>query len=46
MKYYLGMAQYHLKKRTESKQSLQRALDLSLPSELANEARRTLAELK
>jgi tetratricopeptide (TPR) repeat protein len=44
--YYLGMAQYRLKQQTESKRSLQRALDLSLPGELANEARRTLAELK
>jgi uncharacterized protein HemY len=44
--YYLGMAQYRLKKRAESKQSLQRALELNLASELAGEARRTLTELK
>jgi tetratricopeptide (TPR) repeat protein len=44
--YYLGMDQYRLKQRTESKRSLQRALDLSLPGELASEARRVLAELK
>jgi tetratricopeptide (TPR) repeat protein len=44
--YYLGMAQYRLKKPAESKQSLQRALDLNLPGELVAEARRVLAELK
>jgi hypothetical protein len=44
--YYLGMDQYRLKQQTESKRSLQRALDLSLPGELASEARRVLAELK
>jgi Flp pilus assembly protein TadD len=44
--YYLGMDQYRLKQQTESKRSLQRALDLSLSGELASEARRVLAELK
>jgi tetratricopeptide (TPR) repeat protein len=44
--FYLGMDQYRLKQQIESKRSLQRALDLSLPGELANEARRTVAELK
>jgi Flp pilus assembly protein TadD len=44
--YYLGMAQYRLKQEAESKQSLQRALDLNLKAGLATEARRILAELK
>jgi Flp pilus assembly protein TadD len=44
--YYLGMAQYHLKNRAESKISLQRALDLNLSGTQAVEARRILAELK
>lgn len=44
--YYLGMSQYRLKKHGESKQALQRALDLNLSSNLAAEARRILAELK
>jgi tetratricopeptide (TPR) repeat protein len=44
--YYLGMAQYHLKNRAESKTSLQRALDLNLSGTQAVEARRILAELK
>jgi Tfp pilus assembly protein PilF len=44
--YYLGMAQYRLKKSAESKEALQRALDLNLRADLATEARRTLAELK
>jgi tetratricopeptide (TPR) repeat protein len=44
--YYLGMAQYRLKQSTECKQSLQRALELNSTNELANEARRALAEQK
>jgi tetratricopeptide (TPR) repeat protein len=44
--YYLGMAQYHLKNRAESKTSLQRALDLNLSGTQAVEAKRILAELK
>src|SRR5260370_24540763 len=31
LQYYLGMAQYQLKQRVESKEALQRALDLNLP---------------
>ena len=37
--YYLGAAQAKLKQKTESRQSLQRALDLKLNPELATEAR-------
>ena len=44
--YYLGMAQFQLNKRTESKQTLQRALELGLKDELAVEARKNLAKLK
>ncbi len=44
--YYLGMAQYHLKQKVESKKSLQRALELKLPLQLAGEAGRAMAELK
>jgi tetratricopeptide (TPR) repeat protein len=44
--YYLGMAQYHLKNRAESKSALQKALDLNLSGAPATEARRVLAELK
>ncbi len=44
--YYLGMAQYHLKNRAESKAALQRAMDLNLSGDQAVEARRILAELK
>ncbi|HEX4644520.1 MAG TPA: tetratricopeptide repeat protein, partial [Verrucomicrobiae bacterium] len=44
--YYLGMTQYQLNQRTESKKTLQRALDLNLPGKLAAEAQRVLKELK
>lgn len=44
--YYLGMAQYRLKSPAESRQSLQRALDLNLAPQLAADAKRVLAELK
>jgi Flp pilus assembly protein TadD len=44
--YYLGMVQYHLKNRTESKTDLQKALDLNLSGAPAVEAKRVLAELK
>ena len=44
--YYWGMAQYRLKNGSGSKRALQLALDLNLPTELAKEARRVLAELK
>ncbi len=44
--YYLGMAQFRLNKRTESKQALQRAIELGLKADLAVEAKQTLTELK
>ena len=44
--FYLGMARYRTNKRAESKQALQRALDLNLSADLAAQARKTLAELK
>jgi tetratricopeptide (TPR) repeat protein len=44
--YYLGMAQYRLKQTVQSKQTLQKALALSMPANLATEARKALAELK
>jgi putative PEP-CTERM system TPR-repeat lipoprotein len=44
--YYLGMAQYQLKAKAESKAALQQALALNVPAKLADEARRVLAELK
>jgi tetratricopeptide (TPR) repeat protein len=45
--YYLGMAQYHLKKPLEVKKSLQKALTLNnLPSKFVQETKRVLAELK
>ena len=44
--YYLGMAQYKLKAKPESKAALQQSLALNLPAKLADEARRVLAELK
>ncbi len=44
--YYLGMAQYRLKNRAESKAALQKALDLNLAGAPAAEAKRVLAELK
>jgi Flp pilus assembly protein TadD len=43
--YYLGAAQAKLKQRTESRQSLQRALDLNLRADLVAEAQRILKEL-
>jgi len=43
--YYLGMDQYQLKQRADSKKSLLQAVDLKLPEKLAAEARRVLAEL-
>ena len=42
--YYLGVAQSKLKQRAESRQSLQRALDLKLNPALAMEAQRILKE--
>jgi tetratricopeptide (TPR) repeat protein len=44
--FYLGMSQYWLKKMDESKQTLQRALSLNLPADLAAEARRVLTSVK
>ena len=44
--YYLGMAQYRLKNRAESKTYLQKALDLNVSGAEAAEAKRVLAELK
>jgi Flp pilus assembly protein TadD len=44
--YYLGMAQYHLKNRAETKTALQKALELNLSGDPAVEAKRILAELK
>ena len=44
--YYLGMAQYRLKNRAESKTDLQKALDLNVSGAEAAEAKRVLAELK
>jgi uncharacterized protein HemY len=43
--YYLGMAHYRLKRPEESKQALQKALALNLPPQLAEQARRVIAEL-
>ena len=42
--YYLGMAQYKLKQPVDYRATLERALALNLPNELAAEATRTLTE--
>ena len=44
--YYLGMAHYQMKQKTQSKTELQNALTLNLPPKLADDARKALAELK
>jgi Flp pilus assembly protein TadD len=44
--YYLGMAQYQLKNRVQSKAALQQALNLNLSGTQAVDAKRILAELK
>lgn len=44
--FYLGMAQYRLKDLKASKASLQSALKLNLPGNLAAEAQKVLSELK
>ena len=44
--YYLGQAQFALKKPAESKASLQRAIELGLKGDQAKEAQRILAGLK
>jgi tetratricopeptide (TPR) repeat protein len=44
--YYLGMDYFQLKRNTESKQTLERALALNIPDKMAADARKTLASLK
>jgi tetratricopeptide (TPR) repeat protein len=44
--YYLGMAQYRLKRTTDSRASLRRSLELNLKPDLTAEANKVLAELK
>ena len=44
--YYLGMSQYQLKKTPLSKAALQRALQISPQAKYAEDAKKTLAELK
>ncbi len=44
--YYLGMAQYHLKKPADCKKNLQQALNLNLPAQFAQQAKQVLIELK
>jgi tetratricopeptide (TPR) repeat protein len=44
--YYLGMAQYQLKARAESKAALEQALALDVQQRLADDAKRVLAELR
>jgi tetratricopeptide (TPR) repeat protein len=44
--YYLGMAQYQLKAKSESKASLQQALPMNLTPQQAADAKRIIAELK
>jgi len=44
--FYLGMAQYQLKAKAESKAALQQALALNVQAKLAAEAKRVLSELK
>ena len=44
--YYLGMAQYNLKKSAECKKNLQKALSLNLPTRFLQKTRRILTELK
>jgi tetratricopeptide (TPR) repeat protein len=44
--YYLGMAQYQLKNRAQSKAALQQALNLNLSGTQAVDAKRILVELK
>jgi tetratricopeptide (TPR) repeat protein len=44
--YFLGMAQYQLKAKSESKVTLQKALASNLSPKLAEDAKRILAELK
>lgn len=46
LQYYLGLAHYRLKNRTESKVALQQALTLNLTGKAADDARQMLTELK
>jgi uncharacterized protein HemY len=43
--FYLGMSHYRLKELTESKAELQRALDLNVADQEANEAKRALDDM-
>ena len=44
--YYLGMAHYQLKERTQSKQALRQAVALNASAKFVEEANKVLAELK
>jgi Flp pilus assembly protein TadD len=44
--YFLGMAQYHLKKSASCKKNLQQALNLNLPAKFNQEVKGVLTELK
>ncbi|HEX4350180.1 MAG TPA: hypothetical protein VH251_07325, partial [Verrucomicrobiae bacterium] len=44
--YFLGSAQYHLKRMTESKTSLQQALALNLSGKQADAAKQMLSQMK
>lgn len=46
VRYYQGMACYRLKRLPECKTALQQALNLNLPTALAEDARKVLAEIK
>jgi tetratricopeptide (TPR) repeat protein len=46
VQYYLGLAQRQLKNSTAGNKSLERAIELGLPANLATEARKALAEGK
>jgi tetratricopeptide (TPR) repeat protein len=46
LKYYLGMTEYGLKHKAESKSELQEALALNLSGQQATEAKHILAELQ
>ena len=43
--FYLGLAEFQLKNFSESRAQLQRALQLNLPPQEANEAKRLLEQL-
>ena len=44
--YYLGMARYQLKEKSESKRALRQAVELNASPRFIEEARKVLAELK